>query len=87
MAALFEDSALESRSYYNSLIFRLRKSLSEAGIEGLIETRPGQCRVNVDLFTCDYYRFLNGEKRLFLGSYLSSYSWAEPTTAYLSEMR
>ncbi len=87
MAALFEDSALESRSYYNSLIFRLRKSLRDAGIEDLIETRPGQCRVNADRFTCDYYRFLEGEKRLFMGSYLSSYSWAEPTTAYLTNMR
>ncbi len=75
-----EEKAKDSLRTY---ISRLNKTLKEYGIENIIEQTYGKIRVDVDLFYCDYYDYLNGNEKLFVGNYLNSYSWAEYTLANL----
>ena len=77
LAALFEDNAEASRSYYNTLLYRLRKTLAESGVNDLIQTDYGKCCINTQLIDCDYYRYLKGEQYLYHGEYLSEFSWSE----------
>ena len=84
--ALFEDSGEHSsKNYYRQVLYRLKRTLSEAAVPDLVESAYGKVRVNPAQFTCDYYRYLKGEKGLFFGEYLSDYSWAEPTLADLRQ--
>lgn len=68
---------------------RLRATLKEYGIEGmLIENNKGRM-INTAMFDCDYYMFLDGDKTArnsFSGEYMSQYSWAENTLASLERI-
>lgn len=80
--ALFEDGDEKSaKNYYRLVLYRLKQTLKEVGFESLVESGYGKARVNSSLFTCDYYRYLQGEKNLFFGEYMSDYDWAEQTLA------
>lgn len=80
--ALFEDGDEKSaKNYYRLVLYRLKQTLKEVGLEQLVESGYGKARVNSSLFTCDYYRYLRGEKDLFFGEYMSDYDWAEQTLA------
>ncbi len=67
------------RSYFS----RLKKTLTQYGIADVLEHQYGQYRVHPEKLDCDYYRYLEGETRLFLGEFLKSYPWAEPTLAMM----
>ena len=80
--ALFENlEERSSKNYIRTITYRLRRTLSNAGCEELIESRYGQLRVNTNLFTCDYYEYLQGNKSLFHGEYMGEYPWAETALA------
>lgn len=80
--ALFEDSEEKSaKNYYRLVLYRLKQTLKEVGLERLVESGYGKARVNPEHFVCDYYRFLQGETSLFFGEYMSDYNWAEQTLA------
>lgn len=80
--ALFEDGdEKNAKNYYRLVLHRLKQTLKEVGLENLVESAYGKARVNSGLFTCDYYRYLRGEKELFFGEYMSDYDWAEQTLA------
>lgn len=80
--ALFEDSDEKSaKNYYRLVLYRLKQTLKEVGLEKLVESGYGKARVNSARFTCDFYRYLQGEKNLFFGEYMSDYNWAEQTLA------
>ncbi|MEG0070807.1 MAG: NAD(+) synthase [Raoultibacter sp.] len=65
---------------------RLQGVLDEAGVgDMLIVSREGR-RLDTAKFTCDYYRFLKGDKTAraeFCDEYMTQYSWGEPTKAAL----
>lgn len=73
----------EMSVYYNALK-RLKNSLQNLSIEGLlISTKRGQL-VNTKMFDCDYYAWLdkNSESRdRFEGEFLTEYSWGEDILA------
>lgn len=80
--ALFEDSDEKSaKNYYRLVLYRLKQTLKEVGLESLVESGYGKARVNSALFSCDFYRYLQGEDKLFFGEYMSDYNWAEQTLA------
>ena len=73
------------KKYYHVVSYRLRDSLKEIGISGLMEFEYGKCRVRPEMFSCDYYEYLDGREELFEGDYMEQYSWAEPTVATMLE--
>lgn len=80
--ALFEDSdEKNAKNYYRLVLYRLKQTLKEVGLENLVESGYGKARVNSALFSCDFYRYLQGEEKLFFGEYMSDYNWAEQTLA------
>ena len=53
-------------------------------------TVDGKRRIVTDKVTCDLYDYLSGREeysRLFMGSYLTNYSWGENTLAELAAKR
>lgn len=65
----------------------LCRELTEYGIQDMFVTNHGSRRVNVDLFECDLYQFLEGRehaRRQFVGDYLLDYSWAEERMGQLN---
>lgn len=64
----------------------LRDTLREYGIEEMLELQRGQCRVRPECFSCDAYRFFNGDSvaiNSFRGEYMSAYSWASMTESMM----
>ncbi|KMZ53557.1 response regulator [Dorea sp. D27] len=78
-----EQDEEQGKKYYNVVSYRLRRTLAEEGVSGLMEVEYGKCRVRTECFICDYYRYLDGREELFDGDYMQQYSWAEPTVATL----
>ena len=65
--------------YYNALR-RLKKSLREAGIEGILVSTPRGQTMNTALFDCDYYAWKDNNqdsRDSFEGEFMSEYSWGE----------
>lgn len=67
----------KAQNRVRSYLSHLRRELKSVGLLDLIEQEYGKCRVNTKLFSCDYYRFLEGEFLIFNGEYMVEYSWAE----------
>ena len=64
----------------------LKASLKKAGIEDLLIDGYNKKGINVAKIQCDYYDVLEGKRGAidsFKGDYLSCYSWAETSNAYL----
>lgn len=74
-----EYSNVQMKVYYNALK-RLRDSLEKYDISNIIySTARGQI-ANTEIFDCDYYFWLDGDrenKGKFEGEFLSEYSWGE----------
>jgi len=84
---LLEDCAEEAaKSHIRMLLSRLRQSLSKYGIADILESSYGKMRVLPETFDCDYYRYLDGEKDLFAGEYMGTYTWAEEERAFLNSL-
>ena len=89
-AVLWEDSFYD-RSMQKQLdvvIRSLRTTLVNYGIEDLLEIQKGYIRIHPKMLDCDFYRFIDGDKntiRSYRGEYMSAYSWAEFTAAYLED--
>lgn len=87
-AALYED-----REYDNALKNQIEtfksdlvRTLRTVGCEDVILRGRNRLSVDVSRFSCDYYRFLDGETAAissFVGEFMTQYSWAEITTATL----
>ena len=64
----------------------MMKVLKEEGAQELIIKSYNNIAVNPKTVICDYYRFLQGERKAvnaYMGEYMSNYSWAEFTLNYL----
>lgn len=69
------------------IIRSLKSTLEENGISDILEMQNGMLRVVPEKFDCDLYRFFAGDVdaiNSFHGEYLSDYSWASITEAYIA---
>ena len=70
------------------VIRSLASTLCEYGISDIIEIHK-EMRVIPTRFTCDLYCYLDGVNAAlyeYCGEYMSTYSWAAPTEAYLDRI-
>ena len=71
------------------MIRSLRATLRDVGAEEIMEMRNGTMRIRPELLDCDLYRFFEGDAEAvnaYRGEYMSSYSWASLTEAYMDRM-
>ena len=87
-SVLWEDAEYD-RSLQKQLqiyISELMNCLREEQIEEIIIRSSGHMCVDPSKFSCDYYDFIDGDKKArssYHGEYMSNYSWAEYTNGYL----
>lgn len=80
MAALYED---DKESYIRNLRADLNNTFESLGLSDALIRNGGDIGVNVEKIECDYYNYLDGNKFLFNGEYMSQYSFAETTLGWL----
>lgn len=90
-AVLFEDANNEEKSkrYAQTLLNEMNNSLKNAGIDYILKKSRNSYAIDIKKVSCDYYDFLENNPiavRTFTGEYMSQYSWAESTLAYLLQM-
>ena len=69
------------------IIRNLKDTLTQSGIGDILDMEKGTLRLVTDLVDCDLYKFLAGDLnaiRSFRGEYMSAYSWASLTEAYVT---
>ena len=86
---LWEDDGAEQKTlnYMYHLLSDLKKTLNEIGADEVLTSTNGGYAVDTRYLDCDYYKLLEGDadvERAFSGEYMSRYSWAEETCAYLT---
>jgi two-component SAPR family response regulator len=84
-AVLFPEDSDDSKNvaYLRQLVLDLKTTLKSIGAEGVFCHETPYYSVDVNLVKCDYFSFLETGKPQFHGEYMSQYSWAEETCAYL----
>lgn len=90
-SVLWEDKAYDRslRNQTQTVISQMMRNLKEAGIENCVIKKWNYLAIDPERIDCDYYNFLAGDVRAinsYTGEYMSNYSWAEFTTAYLDDM-
>ena len=91
-SALWENGTYDrSRQKQLDVIIRsLRDTLQQYRISEIYEMQSGFMRIRPEQIDCDLYRFLSGEAdavNAYRGEYMSSYSWASMTEAYVTQHR
>ncbi len=89
-AALYEDDIYDRarQKQFDVILRSLKDTLSEYEIEDILEADHGMIRVIPEKIDCDLYRFFDGDEKTissYMGEYMSSYSWAMMTEAYLDQ--
>lgn len=86
-AVLWEDKPYDraAQNQTQKIIRVMMQTLKAAGIEEMIIRRRNNLMVDITSFSCDYYDFIKWDTRLYRGEYMSCYSWAEMTSAALSQ--
>lgn len=89
LSFLWEDELVNTvtLSRYRKVALRLKNTLEEYGISGIMESVDGKRRIIPEKVKCDLYDYLSGKEeyaQLFKGSYLTNYSWGETTLGELS---
>ena len=89
-AALYEDEEYDRsmQKQLDVMIRSLRDTLKEYRMEYIFEMNSGGLRIIPERMSCDLYDFLAEDKKAtasYRGEYMSSYSWAMMTEAYLDE--
>ena len=88
--ALLWEEGMYDRSMQKQLdvmIRSLKQTLESYGIGDILETQRGTLRLVPEKVDCDMYRMLNGDIKAinsYRGEYMSSYSWASLTEAYVT---
>lgn len=90
-ALLWEDGMYDRsmQKQLDVIIRCLRSTLKEYGISEVLEMQRGSLRICPEQFDCDLYRFFNGDINAinsYRGEYMSSYSWASLTEAYMDRI-
>lgn len=79
---LFEDGQYDRnrRKYMQTIYAELRNTLARAGAEEMLVKQYNSYAVDIKVFDCDSYRFLDGDPiavNNYRKDYLQCYSWAE----------
>lgn len=82
IATLFEDT--QNDEYYKKLRQDLLRTFSELGVKNVIVVSYGGLAINKNSVKCDYYDYLESEKKIPPAEYMIQYSWAEETGARLA---
>ncbi len=85
-AILWESDKSEAlqKNYLKQIRKDLLDSLRKVGCESAVVQQRGQIGIRVSEVDCDYYRYRAGEEGPpYCGEYMSQYSWAEMTHAWL----
>lgn len=90
-ATLWEDGLYDrpAQKQLDVIIRSLRGTLDEYGISEMLDMQGGIIRIMPDRFECDLYKFLEGDMdtiNSYRGEYLSEYSWASLTEAYMDRL-
>ena len=91
-AVLWEDESYDRamQKQMDVIIRSLKQGLKDRGIGEILEIQSGSMRVRKELVDCDLYRFLDGDMAAvnsYRGEYMSSYSWASLTEAYMDRIQ
>ena len=87
LAVLYESDQPTYKSHLRNCVADLKNTLRAMGVEDVFIKGFNKYCVDVSLVDCDYYDWEKGEAyaiRAFHGEYMSQYSWAEDTLAYLT---
>ncbi|MBR6392903.1 MAG: response regulator [Eubacterium sp.] len=89
-AAIYEDKPYDRpmQKQFDVIIRSLKETLKEYEISDILKIQSGEMRVVNEKIDCDLYRLLKGDTEAvnaFRGEYMSSYSWAMLTEAYIYE--
>ena len=84
-AVLFPDDTddVKNTAYLRQLIMDLKNTLKTVGADAVFCHETPFYRVDTSLIKCDYFSYLETGKPEFLGEYMTQFSWAEETCAYL----
>ena len=84
-AILFPEDTDDTKNaaYLRQLVLDLKNTLKTVRAEDVLRHDTPYYRIDTDLVTCDYFRFLETGKPNFHGEYMTQYSWAEETCAML----
>jgi len=77
------------QNQYRHLVMDLRKTLRSVDAEDILVKQRGTLSVLPGKFSCDLYDFLAADVsavNTYMGEFMSQYSWAEFTNAYLEKM-
>ena len=90
--ALWEDDnySRSRQKYLDSIIRSLRNTLSEYGIDSILEMDKGALRICPEKIDCDAYRFFNGDAeaiQTYRGKYMSEYPWASTSESYMDRLK
>lgn len=89
-SVLWEDKAYDRnlRNQTQTIISQMMRSLKAIGVEDCIIKRWNYLAIEPERVDCDFYKFLAGDVAAinsYTGEYMSNYSWAEFTAAFLDE--
>ena len=84
-AVLFPEDMDDNKNatYLRQLVMDLKNTLKMVGAENVLCHETPCYRVDTGLIKCDYFSYLENGKPEFLGEYMTQYSWAEDTCAWL----
>ena len=84
-AVMFDDDSDDTKNaaYLRQLVLDLKNTLKAVGAENVLRHETPCYRVDTSLIQCDYFSYLENGKPEFHGEYMSQYSWAEDTCAFL----
>ena len=90
-AVLWEDGTYDRamQKQLDVIIRSLTSTLRTYGIEEIFDHSGGKMRICPDRFSCDLYSYFKGEidaVNSYRGEYMSSYSWASLTEAYMNRV-
>ena len=87
-AVLWEHKENDSRNlnYLYQLLEDLKETLKNNGLEDVLVKTSRTYAVKTELLNCDYYSYLKTGSPRFRGEYMIQYSWAETTSANLSQI-
>ncbi len=64
----------------------LIKTFEDIGIHDIVIRQHNSISIDTSKIDCDYYQFIDGDEqamKLYMGEYMSQYSWADVTNIYL----
>ena len=91
-ATLWEEGMYDrpAQKQLDVIIRSLKDTLQEYGISEILDLERGILRVVPETFECDLYKFMDGDVETmnsYRGEYLSEYSWASMTEAYMDRVK